>query len=86
MNEDTLHNELPETVELDITPLRIGMSIRIRDIEIPGVQLLHAPDAVVVSVKTARGAVDDDLDEDEDEEGEEGAEEGEGEEAEEKED
>ncbi|MGM0479385.1 MAG: 50S ribosomal protein L25/general stress protein Ctc [Bacteroidota bacterium] len=76
-----LPKDLPESVELDITPLRIGMSIRIRDIEIPGVQLLHAPDAVVVSVKTARGAVDDDLDEDEDEEaeGEEGAEEAKGE-------
>lgn len=78
LNVEGLPKDLPEVVELDVTPLRIGMSIRIRDIEIPGVKILHAPDAVVVSVKMARGAVD----EDEGEEGEEGEEGTEGEEGE----
>ena len=73
LNVEGLPKDLPEVVELDVTPLRIGMSIRIRDIEIPGLKILHADDAVVVSVKMARGAVVVD-DEDETEEGEEGAE------------
>jgi large subunit ribosomal protein L25 len=73
LNVEGLPKDLPEVVELDVTPLRIGMSIRIRDIEIPGLKILHADDAVVVSVKMARGAVDVD-DEDETEEGAEGAE------------
>ncbi len=72
LNVEGLPKDLPEVVELDVTPLRIGMSIRIRDIEIPGVKLLHAADAVVVSVKMARGAVDEDDDEEETEEGAEG--------------
>jgi large subunit ribosomal protein L25 len=54
---------------LDITKLKIGKSIRVSQIEIPGVKFLDPANAVVVSVKMARGAVkpaDDDDDEDED--------------------
>lgn len=74
LNVEGLPKDLPEMVEVDIAPLRIGQSIRIRDIEIPGLKLLHAADAVVVSVKMARGAVDEGDDEEEGEEGAEGAE------------
>lgn len=63
--------DFPEAIELDITKLRIGRSIRIKEISVPGVTLLHNPEAVVVAVKTARGAVDEG---EEEEEGEEGAE------------
>ncbi|MCA1752195.1 MAG: 50S ribosomal protein L25 [Cryomorphaceae bacterium] len=66
--------DFPEFAELDITKLRIGMALRIKDITIPGATILHNPDSVVVAVKRARGAMED---EEEDEEGEEG-EEGEG--------
>lgn len=64
-----LPKDLPDFVEIDITPLRIGQSIRVRDIDMPGVKTLENESAVVVSVKMSRGAVDAD-----DEEGEEGAE------------
>ncbi|PHR42614.1 MAG: 50S ribosomal protein L25 [Fluviicola sp.] len=73
-----LPKDLPDAIQLDISPLRIGMAIRVRDIEIPGVKLLNDPSAVVVSVKMARNAVDID-DEEEGEEGEEGTEGEEGE-------
>ena len=74
-----LPKDLPDAIQLDISPLRIGMAIRVRDIEIPGVKLLNDPSAVVVSVKMARNAVDIDEETEEGEEGEEGAEGEEGE-------
>lgn len=67
-----LPKDFPDNIELDITPLRIGMALRIRDIELPNVTLLHNENSIVVAVKAARGAVEDEL---EDEEGEEGEEE-----------
>ena len=65
-----LPSALPEAITLDITKLRIGESIRVNSIEIPGVKFLDPANAVVVSVKMARGAVKaaDLVDEDEDEE------------------
>ncbi len=63
--------DLPEAITVDVTKLRIGHSIRISSLEIPGVTFLEPADAVVVGVKMARGAVNSD-----EEEEEEGAEEG----------
>jgi large subunit ribosomal protein L25 len=65
--------QFPDSIELDITELRIGKSIRVSDVTPSGYEILNADTAVIVTVKKARGAVDDD---DEDEEGaaEEGAE------------
>ena len=65
--------QFPDSIELDITELRIGKSIRVSDVTPSGYEILNADTAVIVTVKKARGAVDD---EDEDEEGaaEEGAE------------
>ena len=64
-----LPKNLPDEIEVDITPLRIGDSIRVGELNIPGVETLEDERAVVVSVKTARGAI-----EDTEEETEEGAE------------
>ena len=52
-----LPSALPDAITLDITKLRIGQSIRVNSIEIPGVTILDPANAVVVSVKMARGAV-----------------------------
>ena len=63
-----LPQDLPEAIVLDITKLKIGKSIRVSAIEIPGVKFLDPANAVVVSVKMARGATkpaDDDDDEEE---------------------
>jgi large subunit ribosomal protein L25 len=61
-----LPNELPDSIDLDITKLRIGKSIRVSDVVPAGYEILNADTAVIVTVKKARGAMDD---EDEDEEG-----------------
>ena len=65
--------QFPDSIELDITELRIGKSIRVSDVTPSGYEILNADTAVIVTVKKARGAMED---EDEDEEGaaEEGAE------------
>lgn len=52
-----LPDALPEAIELDIAKLNIGHSIRVKSINIPGVTFLDPANAVVVSVKMARGAV-----------------------------
>lgn len=71
-----LPKDIPAAVDIDITNLRIGESRRVSDLDVPGVELLDAQNAVVVSVKMARGAVDLDEDEEGTEEGAEGTEEG----------
>jgi len=64
--------QFPESIDLNIAELRIGKSIRVSDVPSEGFEILNADTAVIVTVKKARGAVDED--EDEDEEGAEGAE------------
>ena len=64
--------KFPENIELNIAELRIGKSIRVSDVPADGFEILNANTAVIVTVKKARGAMDED--EDEDEEGAEGAE------------
>jgi large subunit ribosomal protein L25 len=60
-----LAKDLPDAITLDITKLKIGKSVRVGEINIPGVKFLDPANAVVVSVKMARGATkpaDDDED------------------------
>lgn len=77
-----LPGELPDTIEVDITNLRIGQSIRVRDIAAKsGLDILNPPSAVICSVKMARGAVNEEEEEEEGAEGAEGAEGGEAAEA-----
>ena len=57
--------QFPESIELDITNLRIGKSIRVSDVPSEGFEILNADTAVIVTVKKARGAVDEDDDEEE---------------------
>lgn len=51
-----LPGDLPEAIILDISKLKIGSSIRVKDININGLTLLDPANAVVVAVKMARGA------------------------------
>lgn len=64
-----LPSALPEFIELDITDLRIGQSIKVDAINVDGLKFLDASNAVVVAIKRSRVSVAD-----EEEEGEEGAE------------
>jgi large subunit ribosomal protein L25 len=50
---------IPEFVELDITELKIGDSIKVSDLNIPGLTFLGADNAVVAGVKMSRNAVAD---------------------------
>jgi large subunit ribosomal protein L25 len=67
-----LPKNLPDFLEADITPLKIGSKLYVTALEGEGYSILHSDNTVVVQIKTARTAVVDD--EDEDEELEEGAE------------
>ena len=69
-----LPGDLPDSIILNVDELRIGDSIRVEDIKLNGVTFREAASAVVLGVKMARGAVDED--EEEETEGEEGTEEG----------
>jgi large subunit ribosomal protein L25 len=69
-----LPKNLPDFLEADITPLKIGGKLYVTALEGEGYSLLHSDNTVVVQIKTARAAVVDDEDEDEElEEGAEGA-------------
>jgi large subunit ribosomal protein L25 len=62
---------LPEEITVDVSKLRIGQAIRVSQIPADNFEFLDPADAVVLSVKMARGAVDaGDEDEDEAEGGE----------------
>jgi large subunit ribosomal protein L25 len=65
-----LVKDMPDNVVIDITKLRIGMGIQVKDIELENITFLDNPANVVVSVKTARNVLDEDEEEDEDTEGE----------------
>ena len=65
---------LPDAITLDISDMKIGEKIYVRDIDADNFDILTSGNAVVVAVKTARNAVEDIEDEVEGEGGAEGAE------------
>jgi large subunit ribosomal protein L25 len=69
-----LPSAFPDDITVDITDLRIGMSVRVRDLSFDGITFLNDPAAMVVQVKMARGAVDEETEDEEGEGAEEGAE------------
>ena len=58
-----LPGDLPDAITLDISPIKIGQSIRVSEVSIAGVTILDPANAVVLGVKISRGAVDEDEDE-----------------------
>ena len=54
-----LIKNMPDVIELDISHLKIGMFIYIKDISIEGCQFLAPSNSVVVGVKTARSAIEE---------------------------
>ena len=54
---------LPDNVTLEITDMKIGAKIYVRDVEAKNFDILTSATAVIVSVKTARGAGDDEEEE-----------------------
>ena len=64
---------LPDAIEIDISDLRIGQFIYIKDLRSDDYTFLAPDNSVVVGVKTARAAIEEEIEEEEGEEGEEGA-------------
>jgi large subunit ribosomal protein L25 len=64
---------MPGMIDLNIENLRIGQTLRIKDLNTEGYEILGEPTRTIVAVRTSRNAVDD-ADEEEEGEGEEGTE------------
>ena len=69
-----LYQDLPETLNIDVTKLKLGNSIQVGDLDFGKVEILNAKDALVCRVQTTRLIADATLDAEE-EEAEEAAEE-----------
>lgn len=52
-----LPSKLPDFITVDISPLKIGSNIRVRDLSIDGVTFLDSPSNVIVGVVTTRNVV-----------------------------
>jgi large subunit ribosomal protein L25 len=68
-----LPTNLPDTIEIDITEIKIGGKVYVGDLDQEKYRFLHTDNTVVCQVKTARTAIVEDEDEEEGEEGAEGA-------------
>jgi len=68
-----LAKDLPEFISVDITKLKIGQSVKVGELSVPGLTFLDAANAVVVAVKTSRAAASAASQDDEEEETAEGA-------------
>tara|TARA_Y100000589_G_scaffold21081_1_gene17543 strand:+ start:86184 stop:86828 length:645 start_codon:yes stop_codon:yes gene_type:complete len=66
----SLPKNLPDTIEIDITKLRIGQSIRIEDVKNENYDFIQPESAVIVSVKTARNVVEEEEETEEEDEAE----------------
>ena len=66
-----LLNAMPDNIKINIEHLKIGDFVYIKDLEIEGCEFLAPDNSVVVGVKTARTAIEEETeDEDEEESGE----------------
>jgi large subunit ribosomal protein L25 len=52
-----LLNAIPEKIELSISKLKIGQSIKVKDVQIKNLTLVDPASSVIADVKTARGIV-----------------------------
>lgn len=57
--------DIPEAIEIDITKLRIGRSVKVESLDRPGLEFLDPGNRLILAVRTARGAVEDDVDDEE---------------------
>lgn len=56
VNVKALPKHVPDFIEVDITELQIGNSVKIADLKLDGVELLDAKNNVVLAVKVTRAA------------------------------
>ena len=56
INVKAPYSHIPETLEIDVTNLRIGKSIKVGDLSFEGLELATSKDVVVCSIKMTRNA------------------------------
>jgi large subunit ribosomal protein L25 len=56
LTAEALAEDLPDTINIDVTKLKIGGKTRVSDVSIEGVSFLNPESAVVIAVQMARGA------------------------------
>ncbi len=61
-------DNIPDEITIDISPMKIGHSKKVGDLDIPNLEILESDNRVLVAIKTSRKALADE----ESEEGEEG--------------
>ena len=66
--------DLPDFIEIDITPLKIGDKVYVGDLEQDKYNILHTDNTVVCQIKTARKAIVTEIEDEDEDETEEGAE------------
>lgn len=49
-----LPKDMPDGVEVNVSALNIGQSVRVNQIQLPGVEFLNTPTGVIVGVQTTR--------------------------------
>jgi large subunit ribosomal protein L25 len=49
---------LPDAIDVDVTPLNIGQSVRVGDLKLKGVEFLDSPNNIIVAVRTTRNVVE----------------------------
>lgn len=59
LTAEALAENLPDTINIDVTKLKIGAKTRVSEVAIEGVSFLNPESAVVVAVQMARGATTD---------------------------
>jgi large subunit ribosomal protein L25 len=76
LNARALYSNLPETLNIDVSKLKLGKSIQVGELSFDNVEILNPKEAVVCRVQTTRVVADATLDAEEEaaEEAEEGAE------------
>ena len=55
-----LPSNLPDAIEINIEDVKIGQFIYIKDVSVEGCEFLAPDNSVIVGVKTSRGAIEDD--------------------------
>ncbi len=56
INVTALYQNIPEHLEVDVTPLRIGKSIKVGELSYEGLELATGKDVIVCSIKMTRAA------------------------------
>ena len=59
------YQAIPEHLDIDVTSLKIGKSIRVGDLSFEGIELANAKDVVVCSIKATRKSVSTSTDDEE---------------------